>query len=89
MFGAFLLLNCKLGCEESVVEHLRKIENVRDVGQVYGEHDLVVHVESETLEQLKQTINGKIPQIDYLIFKGVLICGGENEWRRFYGYVKR
>lgn len=89
MSEAFLLLNCKLGYEESVVEHLRKIEDVKDVGQVYGEHDLVVHVESETFEQLKQTINGKIPQIDYLIFNGVLICGGEDEWRRFYGHMKR
>jgi len=70
---------------ESVVEQLKRIKDVRDVGQVYGQYDLVVHIESETIEQLK-LIGGKIYQIDDAFIELVLTCGDENEWRRFYGH---
>ncbi|MEM3736606.1 MAG: Lrp/AsnC ligand binding domain-containing protein [Candidatus Bathyarchaeia archaeon] len=60
---AFVLINAELGSEEEVVEELKKLSNVKEVYVVYGIYDIIVKVEAESLDKLKEYIFSKIRQM--------------------------
>jgi DNA-binding Lrp family transcriptional regulator len=53
---AFVLINADLGAEEELVAELKKITNVTEVYEVYGVYDLILKVEADTTEKVKETI---------------------------------
>ena len=61
---AYLLIDCDLGSEESVLEALKKIEQVKEAFETFGAHDIMVKVESAHLEELRETITWKIKKLD-------------------------
>ena len=61
---AFLLINADLGAEQDLVKELKTIENVKEVYFVYGVYDIVVKVEAETVEKVKDTITWKIRRLE-------------------------
>jgi DNA-binding Lrp family transcriptional regulator len=63
MNTAFVLINTETGLEGEVSRWLREIEEVKEVYGVYGVYDLVVRIEAETSEKLKEAISSKIRSI--------------------------
>jgi DNA-binding Lrp family transcriptional regulator len=61
---AFVLINSELGFEEEIVSELNKIEGVREVYQVYGVYDIIVKIEGETMEKVKDIVTWKIRRLD-------------------------
>jgi len=61
---AFVLINTDLGHDASVADELRKIDEVKDVYGVYGVYDIVVRIEAETLQELKEAISIKIRTLE-------------------------
>ena len=61
---AFVFINTDTGSEGGVSVKLREIEEVTEVYGVYGVYDLVVRIEAENLEQLKDVISNKIRNLD-------------------------
>jgi DNA-binding Lrp family transcriptional regulator len=61
---AFVLINTELGSEEEIVSELNKIEGVKEVYQVYGVYDIVVKIEAENMEKLKDMVTWKIRHLD-------------------------
>lgn len=61
---AFVLLNAEIGSEDEVVKELRKIANVKESYAAYGAYDIVAKVEAESMEKLKEIINGKIRRLN-------------------------
>jgi DNA-binding Lrp family transcriptional regulator len=61
---AFVLINTELGFEEAIISGLKKIEGVKEVYQVYGVYDIVVKIEAETMEKLKDMVTWKIRHLD-------------------------
>ena len=61
---AFVLINTDMGSEASVSQELEKIQEVKVVYGVYGVYDLVVRIEAETLQELKDAISNKIRTLD-------------------------
>lgn len=59
----FLLINADLGSDDKVVDELRKIPNVREAYAVYGLYDILVKVEAESMDKLKEIVTGKIRRI--------------------------
>ena len=57
---AFVLINTDMGSETEVSNELKKIEEVKEVYGVYGVYDLVIRIEAETLQKLKDAISNKI-----------------------------
>jgi len=51
-----VLINVEVGMEEKVLKMLRKVEHVKESYLVYGVYDLIVKVEAETIDKLKETI---------------------------------
>ncbi len=63
MVTAYVLVNCDLGSEESIIEQLKGIELVRGVQGIFGAYDIIAKVESDTVEKLRETITWKIRKI--------------------------
>jgi DNA-binding Lrp family transcriptional regulator len=64
MHMAFVLINAELGAEEELVKELETVEGVKDVYRVYGVYDIVVRIEAESMEKVKEAITWKIRRLD-------------------------
>jgi len=54
---AFVMITAEVGSEDELARELRKLNNVTEVHPVYGAYDIVVKVEAETIDQLKEVIS--------------------------------
>jgi len=57
---AFVLVNTEIGCEEEILEELKKIPNVKEAYAVYGVYDIIAKVEANTMDELKEVISWRI-----------------------------
>lgn len=53
---AFVLVNADLGKEQGILKELRRIPGVKEAHFVYGVYDIVVKVEAESAEKLKEIV---------------------------------
>ena len=63
MATAYVLINCELGSEESVVSELKAMDDVVEVHGTFGAYDILAKVESEQVEKLRETITWKVRKI--------------------------
>jgi DNA-binding Lrp family transcriptional regulator len=61
---AFVLINAELGAEKDLVRELQRIENVKEIYIVYGVYDIIVKVEADVVEKVKDTITWKIRRLE-------------------------
>lgn len=64
MAKAFVLINCELGSEKQVIDDLKSVDCVKNTYGVFGAFDILVNLECERHEDLRQMITGKIRRID-------------------------
>jgi DNA-binding Lrp family transcriptional regulator len=63
MATGYVLINCELGSEESVISELKSIDGVSEVRGTFGAYDILAKVTSEQVEKLRETITWKIRKI--------------------------
>ena len=63
MTVAYVMINCELGAEETIIEKLREIEQVKEVFGTIGTHDLMVKLEAENFEKIRE-LTSNIPKIE-------------------------
>ena len=61
---AFVLISCELGYEEDIISQLKKIDGVKEVHGTFAVYDIIVKVESDKVESLREIITWKIRKID-------------------------
>ena len=61
---AYVLINCDLGAEESIIEELKKLDQIQEVFETVGTHDLMAKLESEHLEKIREIITWNIQKLD-------------------------
>jgi len=61
---ALVLMNAELGHETTLVNELKKTPNVTEVYAVYGVYDVIVKVEAESMEKLREAIATKLRRIN-------------------------
>jgi len=61
---AYVLINCEIGAEVFIISQLKEIDLVKEVHGTFGAYDIVVLVEADTVESLRETINRKIRKIE-------------------------
>ena len=64
MSQAFVLINCELGSEEKIIEELKALSDVKSVQGTFGAYDIIVEIESKSVEQIRETITWKIRKIE-------------------------
>jgi len=60
MATAYVLINCDLGYEATIIDELKHLDNVKEVHGVFGVYDILTKVESANVETLRETIMWKI-----------------------------
>ena len=60
MTVVYILINAELGMEEDLLQELRKMENTKEADLTYGVYDVIVKVEAENMENLKELVAFKI-----------------------------
>lgn len=60
----FVLINCMSGKIGSTIHMIRKIKSVTDVQQIDGQYDLIVTLESKSIDELKKALMYQIRTID-------------------------
>lgn len=61
---AFVLVNVEAGTDREVLDNIKKVPEVKQAYMVYGVYDIIVMLEAETLEKLRETVTKKIRQLD-------------------------
>jgi DNA-binding Lrp family transcriptional regulator len=61
---AFVLINAEISSESEVLKDLTAIPEVQEAHMVYGVYDIIARVETETMQDLKDTISWKIRRLD-------------------------
>jgi DNA-binding Lrp family transcriptional regulator len=64
MATAYVLLNCELGSEESIIGQLKTLDGIKEVHGTFGAYDILAKIESDTVEKLRETITWKIRKIE-------------------------
>jgi DNA-binding Lrp family transcriptional regulator len=60
MAVAFVLINVDMGTIPEVLNELSRIEAVKEAYSVYGVYDIIVRIESEDMDKLRNTIQENI-----------------------------
>lgn len=61
---AYVLINSDMGAEEEVLKQLRQTPGVKEAYLVYGVYDMIVKVEAESMEEVKEIITWKIRRLE-------------------------
>ncbi len=61
---AYILINSELGKEDELIEKLRELHEVREAYATYGVYDIIVKVEAENQQVLKDAVFTKIRKMD-------------------------
>ncbi len=75
---AYVLIKSDLGAEQKVIEELEKIEQVLKVDRIFGDYDMIVKMESEHIEKIRETISWNIKKLDKVRSTLTLVKKEEN-----------
>lgn len=63
MTDAYVMLNCELGAEEEIIGQLKELEQVVDVFETIGTHDMLVKLQAENFEKIRETVSWNIQKL--------------------------
>ncbi|MCS7364762.1 MAG: Lrp/AsnC ligand binding domain-containing protein [archaeon GB-1867-035] len=73
MVEAIILVNTRVGTEEEVIKKLLKIDKVREVYFVYGVYDIIVKVQADDINKLREVVTTKIRRIDNILSTSTMV----------------
>ena len=73
MTDAYVMLNCELGAEAEIIEKLKELEQVQDVFETIGTHDMLVKLQAENFEKIREIVAWNIQKMDKVRSTGTLI----------------
>ena len=63
---AYILINCELGSEESIIRQLKSINGIIEVHGTFGAYDILAKIESDTVDILREIITWKIRKVEQI-----------------------
>jgi len=63
MTDAYVMLNCELGAEAEIIEKLKELEQVADVFETIGTHDMLVKLQADNFEKIREIVSRNIQQL--------------------------
>ena len=74
MATAHIVMKCRTGFENQVIENLENIEGIKTINRTMGSFDLLVKLVSLDYDSLKRIIRWKIMTIDNVESVTTLLC---------------
>jgi len=66
MHSAYVLINCDLGSEVSLIKELNHLNEVKEAHAVLGAYDIMARIEAENQEAVSKTISNKVRKLDHI-----------------------
>jgi len=63
MATAYVLINCDVGFDVEIIDEIKQLEEVKEVHGIFGAYDIIVRLESDNVENLKDVITWKIRKL--------------------------
>jgi len=63
MTDAYVMLNCELGAEAEIIEKLKELEQVKDVFETIGTHDMMVKLQADNFEKIREIVSSNIQRL--------------------------
>ncbi len=63
MTDAYVMLNCELGAEAEIIEKLKELEQVKDVFETIGTHDMMVRLQADNFEKIREVVSRNIQKL--------------------------
>ena len=63
MTDAYVMLNCELGAESEIIEKLKEVEEVKDVFETIGTHDMMVKLQADNFEKIREIVSWNIQKL--------------------------
>jgi len=76
MTDAYVMLNCELGAEAEIIEKLRELEEVKDVFETIGTHDMLIKLQADNFEKVREIVSRNIQQLPKVRSTSTLIKKG-------------
>ena len=73
MTDAYVMLNCELGAEEGIIKQLNELEQVVDVFETIGTHDMMVKLQGESFEKIREIVSWTIQKLPKVSSTATLI----------------
>ncbi|MCV0409257.1 Lrp/AsnC ligand binding domain-containing protein [Nitrosopumilus sp.] len=64
MNKAYVLINCELNKKKKVIENLKHIDSVKEVQGTFGAYDVIVKIEHEQKDNVRETVKWNIRKMD-------------------------
>ena len=74
---AYVLLNTELGKEPEVIKAIKGANEIKNIYSLYGIYDIIVEVEADTMERVKEVVFSRIRRLDNVKSTITLITYGE------------
>lgn len=71
---AYVMINCEMGSESSIIESVKPIEGVKEVVGVFGNYDVLVKIQSPSVDEISQIIVESIRRMDKIRCTTTLMC---------------
>ena len=71
---AYVMIICKSGNEQGVLEELRSLYFVKEVARICGRCDILAKIETRDVGELRDAIDFKIRKIPHIESTTILIC---------------
>jgi DNA-binding Lrp family transcriptional regulator len=76
---AYVLINTELGQETAVIDVIKKVKEITATYALYGIYDVIVEVEAETMDRVKEIVFNDIRRLENVKSTITLITYGEAE----------
>ncbi|MCH7967513.1 MAG: Lrp/AsnC ligand binding domain-containing protein [Nitrosopumilus sp.] len=76
MTDAYVMLNCELGAEAEIIEKLHELEEVKDVFETIGTHDMLIKLQADNFEKIREIVSRNIQQLPKVRSTSTLIKKG-------------
>jgi len=63
MTTAYVLISCDLGFDVEIIDEIKQLEEVKEAHGIFGAYDIIVKLESDNVENLKDVITWKIRKL--------------------------
>ncbi|HJJ23140.1 MAG TPA: Lrp/AsnC ligand binding domain-containing protein [Nitrosopumilus sp.] len=63
MTNAYVMLNCDLGAEADIIEKLKELEQVKEVFETIGTHDMLIKLQADNFEKIREIVSWNIQKL--------------------------
>ena len=74
MESAYIMINCELDSEKSILEKLKSISGIKEVRGVYGNYDILVKIQTSSIASLRDIITFQIRKIPEIHCTTTVMC---------------